>query len=164
MTEQSAGAKRLRPLSSADLPPAMWSAGITVRHGNCDPAGIVYTPEFFHFFNQAIEAWFCDCLGIDYYDMLGRRRVGLGYAEAASAFFTPCMVGEKLMIHVAVEHVGTKSYSLVLHALKDGTEALRGRFTTVTTSLDTHRAIPIPEDLKAALSNYAARARMPDGQ
>ncbi len=152
--------RRTRPLSHEELPPNLWSTEIVVRHGNCDPAGIVYTPEFFHFFNQAIEAWFCDCLGIDYYECLGPRGVGLGYAEASATFLAPCMMGEKLKIHVVVERVGTKSYSLILHALKDGAEALRGRFTTVTTSLDAHRAIEIPTDLKTALLNYAEQTRL----
>lgn len=144
-----------KPLQSADLHAQMWSKTVTFRHGQCDPAGIVYTPEFFNVFNQVIEAWFCECLGINYYDILGRRRTGLGYVRANALFFTPCSMGEEIEIFLRVSKVGSKSYALTLHAMKSGREALRGEFTTVTTSLETHQSIAIPQDIKEALSKYA---------
>ena len=125
-------------------------------NARCDPAGIVYTPQFFHLFNRAIEEWFCGCLNINYYEILGPRKTGLGYIEAKSHFFTPCRMGEVINAHISVERVGTTSYSLIVHGMKDGKEAVRGRFVTVTTSLDTHRPIRIPSDLRAALTSYAA--------
>ncbi|TNF19794.1 MAG: hypothetical protein EP318_13665 [Rhodobacteraceae bacterium] len=139
----------------SDLPAHLWSRTVTFRHGQCDPAGIVYTPEFFNVFNQTIEAWFCECLGISYYDILGNRRTGLGYVSAGATFFAPCSMGEELDVFVAVTKVGGKSYGLTLHGMKSGREALRGAFTTVTTSLDTHQSIAIPQDIREALLKYA---------
>ncbi|WP_052261940.1 acyl-CoA thioesterase [Leisingera sp. ANG-M1] len=153
--EQSIQQARPRPLSTAGLPAGLWSMTHVFRHGQCDPAGIVYTPKFFDVFNQVIEAWFCKRLGIGYYEIIGPRRTGLGYVNAAATFFTPCMMGEKVEIFVAVTAIGSKSYQLQLHAMKNGREALRGNFTTVTTCLDEHQAIPIPPDIKAALAAYA---------
>ncbi len=143
------------PKSKSDLPATMWSRSITFRHGQCDPAGIVYTPEFFNVFNQVIEAWFCERLGINYYDILGRRRTGLGYVQANASFFTPCMMGEEIEVFVSVGKVGGKSYALTLHAMKGDHEALRGEFITVATSLEAHQSIEIPEDIKTALLDYA---------
>jgi len=142
-------------MMQADLPANLWSKTVTFRHGQCDPAGIVYTPEFFNVFNQVIEAWFCDCLGINYYEILGKRRTGLGYVSANAIFFTPCSMGEELEIFVQVTKIGGKSYALTLHAMKSGHEALRGAFTTVATSLESHQSIAIPQDIKDALSKYA---------
>lgn len=143
------------PKAKGDLPKAMWSHAVTFRHGQCDPAGIVYTPEFFNVFNQAIEAWFCECLGINYYDILGPRRTGLGYVQANATFFVPCTMGEEIEVFVSVTKVGRKSYELTLHAMKGELEALRGGFTVVVTSLDAHQSIEIPEDIKGALLSYA---------
>jgi 4-hydroxybenzoyl-CoA thioesterase/acyl-CoA thioester hydrolase len=145
------------PLTRAALSKASWSHPVTFRHGHCDPAGIVYTPQFFHVFNEAIEAWFGAELGITYYDIIGPRRTGLGYVSASSVFFLPCRMGEQIDIHVTVARVGRTSYSLTLHAMLGDSEALRGEFTTVTTSLDTHRPIPVPEDIRRALTDYSAR-------
>lgn len=145
------------PLDAKAMPPSCWSFKVTIRHGHCDPAGIVYTPKFFDLFNHAIEGWFIEALGIDYYDVIGERRTGLGYVTASADFFTPCMMGDKLEIFVRVVRVGSKSYTLMLHAMKDGREALRGHFTTVTTALDHHKSIVIPADIRAAIVAYSEK-------
>ncbi len=145
------------PMSRQDLSPGLFSYRVIFRHGQCDPAGIVYTPEFFNVFNWAVEDWFCTRLGIDYQDIVDSRRTGLGYVNASATFFSPCKMGESVDIFVVVERVGGKSYSLRLHAMKGDTEALRGYFTTVTTSLDTHRPVDIPQDIRDALTGYEAR-------
>ncbi|PYB71841.1 MULTISPECIES: acyl-CoA thioesterase [Rhizobium] len=155
----STAAQKPEPITRADVPPHLWSAKFVFRHGQCDPAGIVYTPKFFDVFNQAIEAWFCECLGIDYYDILGPRRTGLGYGMAASTFFSPCMMGDEIEVFVTVKRIGAKSYTLVLHALKGDKEALRGEFVTVVTSLATHQSIEIPDDIREALIVYSHTAR-----
>lgn len=154
-TQAQSTASHPVPKAAGDLPEAMWSRIVTFRHGQCDPAGIVYTPEFFNVFNQVIEAWFCEHLGIDYYDIISARRTGLGYVQANATFFTPCMMGDDVEIFVSVGKVGRKSYALTLHAMKGGQEALRGEFTTVVTSLDTHQSVEIPRDIKDALLDYA---------
>lgn len=144
-------------------PAGLWSSSTVFRHGQCDPAGIVYTPHFFDVFNHAVEAWFCDGLGISYYDILGPRRIGLGYVTASAEFFIPCMMGERIEIFVRLARVGTKSYALTLHALKGEQEALRGHFVTVTTSLDTHRSVEIPADIRQALVAYSQRTNVAKG-
>jgi len=141
-------------LSRSDISPMLWSTKTIFRHGQCDPAGIVYTPNFFDIFNRTIEQWFEEALGLEYHEFLGSRRTGLGYASASAEFLMPCRMGEEIEIFVAVSRIGTKSYSLTLHAMKGGNEALRGHFVTVTTSLETHRSIAIPEDLRHALCSY----------
>lgn len=145
------------PLNAEAIPSSFWSCKVTIRHGHCDPAGIVYTPKFFDLFNQAIEGWFIESLGIDYYHVIGERRTGLGYVTASAEFFAPCVMGDELEIFVRVARVGTKSYTLMLHAMRDGREALRGHFTTVTTTLDDHKSIAIPADIKAAIVAYSGK-------
>ncbi|RGP35920.1 acyl-CoA thioesterase [Pseudotabrizicola alkalilacus] len=151
------------PLRKANLtrrPTNLWSAFTVFRHGQCDPAGIVYTPKFFDVFNQIIEKWFCECLNIDYYTVLGPRGIGLGYATASADFFIPCMMGEKIEVFLRVAKVGNKSYALTLHAMKGEDEALRGHFVTVTTSLETRQSIQIPDDIRQALVAYGERTNI----
>lgn len=144
-----------RPLDISDLPTGLWSTKTKFRHGQCDPAGIVYTPHFFDVFNRSIEAWFDEALCIPYQEVIGSRRTGLGYVTAAATFFTPFMMGEEGDVFVAVNRIGTKSYNLTLHLMKGRREAVRGSFTTVTTDLDAHRSIEIPDDILDALLIYA---------
>ncbi|MEZ5913263.1 MAG: thioesterase family protein [Paracoccaceae bacterium] len=140
--------ERKTALNQGNLPPNMWSTKTKFRHGQCDPAGIVYTPEFFNVFNRVVEEWFDDALRIPYHDIIRNRRKGLGYVTASATFFTPCEMGDEAEIFVSVARIGSKSYQLELHVMKNGQEALRGELTTVTTDLDTHRPIEIPATSK----------------
>ncbi len=155
MTEP-AGPARPVPRDRGDLPAPLWSAEVVIRFGQCDPAGIVYTPNFFDIFNVVVEEWYARALGLDYYELIGSRRVGLGYASAHADFFVPCRMGETLAVVPAVGRVGASSFSLVLHAFKGDREAVRGGLTVVTTDLATHKPIRLPDDLRAALLRSAA--------
>ncbi len=135
----------------------LWSTEVTIRFGHCDPAGIVYTPHYFDMFNGVIEQFYPSALGIDYYELIRERRLGPGYGHASCDFFAPGRMGERLDVAVAVARIGRASYTLILHALKGDTEAVRGRFVTVMTSLDSFRTTPIPDDVRAALEAYRLR-------
>lgn len=147
---------RFEPLPRSGLARGTWTTPVQVRFGNCDPAGIVYTPEYFNLFNGVIEDWYGAALGIPYHALIGARRTGLGYVHVAADFAKPGRMGDVLEVGVTVSGLGRTSLTLVLQAFKDGLECVRATFVTVTTSLDDHRPIPIPDDLRAALETYRA--------
>ena len=62
---------------------------VIIRFSHCDPAGIVYFPRAFDILNGVVEDWFGEGLGLDYHDIVGRRRIGLGYAHAECDFAKP---------------------------------------------------------------------------
>ena len=148
---------RIEPLTRAALPTAAWFAEIPVRFGHCDPAGIVFTPRYFDMLNEAVERFFIDALLIDYYALLAKQRIGLGYVQASCEFLKPSRMGDRLDIAVLVERIGRGSYTLVLPILKDGSEVARGRLVTVPTALDTAKACAIPLDVRKALEAYRER-------
>ena len=148
-------AARPRPILFSSIKDRLWSTNIRIRFGNCDPAGIVYTPKFFDIFNAVIEEWYEQALHLDYYEFIGKRRIGLGYVNAHSDFFSPCLMGDSLAMAVAIERIGNSSFVVLIHAFNGEKEALRGRFTVVITNLDNHCPQPIPSDLRSALLVYA---------
>jgi 4-hydroxybenzoyl-CoA thioesterase/acyl-CoA thioester hydrolase len=148
---------RAVPVHAEGLHPGLWRTRVTIRFGDCDPAGIVYTPVYFHIFQNAVEEWHINGLGLDYYAIVGERKVGLGYAHASGDFFRPSFMGDELSVAVALDRIGRASFALTVHAMKDGHEAARGRLVVVTTSLTEHKAIPIPADIRAALAAYRDR-------
>ncbi len=148
---------RISPIRATDLGAAVWKTRATIRFGQCDPAGIVYTPVYFDLFNVAIEDWYPASLGIDYYALLRDEKVGVGYGHASADFLLPSAMGDVLEIAIVVGHIGRSSFTLNLHAFKDGDEAVRGRLVVVTTSLVEPGAIPIPAALRQALEVYRDR-------
>ena len=147
----------MTPLQAADLPRGAWSTSVPIRFGRCDAAGIVYTPQYFDLFISVIEAWYIDALGIDYYDTLMGRRVGLGYAHASCEYFAPSSMGDVWTVIVMIERLGRSSLTTTLHVMVDGRERARGRLVSVATDLATGSVIPIPPDIKTALEHYRAR-------
>lgn len=149
---------RPEPLDRAELPPGLWTAPVAIGWGDCDPAGIVFTPRYFEMFNRLVEGFYAGALGLDYHAILRERRIGLGYARAEADFLAPASHGDLLEAAVAVEAVGRSSYALRIHLFRGRAEAVRARLVTVATDLATHRPVPIPADLRAAL---AARLAAP---
>jgi len=131
-----------------------WTTTVKIRFGHCDPAGIVYFAEHFNILNGVVEDWFDDGLGLDYHHIVGQRRVGVGYGHAGADFRRPARMGERIVYTVAVERVGTKSMTLKVRAERDGAEVLTATLVIVTTDMNTMAAIPIPDDIRAAVTAY----------
>ncbi|WP_322994445.1 thioesterase family protein [Castellaniella sp.] len=129
-----------------------------IRFSHCDPAGIVFFPQYLVLFNQLVEDWFTDGLGISYTEMLGPRRIGLPIVRLECDFRAIGRMGETLSFSLAVERVGGKSLTLALEASGNGVLRVASRQVLVFTDLDTHRAISLPEDVRAALANSASVA------
>ena len=150
---------RFEPLRLSELPDGVWRSRLVVRFGSCDPAGIVYTPEYLNLFNGIIEDWYGEALGISYHELVGKRRTGLGYAHVSADFATPSSMGDVLDVAVIVRSIGRASLTFTVHAFKGGIECVRTTFVTVTTSLVDHKAIALPDDLRGALNAYLSRCQ-----
>ena len=132
----------------------LWTTDVRIRFSHCDPAGIVYFPRAFDILNGVVEDWFGEGLGLDYYDIVGRRRVGLGYAHTACDFSTPAMMGDTLTYSVAIVRIGAKSLGLDVNARRGATPMLKADLVIVATDLVRHVSIPIPDDIRAVLTAY----------
>jgi 4-hydroxybenzoyl-CoA thioesterase len=144
------------PLREAITPPSdrAWRTVVPIRFSHCDPAGIVYFARYFDLLNGVVEDWFSEALGIDYHEMIGPRRIGLGYVSASADFAKPGFMGDKLECVVVIHRIGRSSLTLHIHALRETETVFVSRLVMVTTSLDSHGAIALPADLRAALERH----------
>jgi 4-hydroxybenzoyl-CoA thioesterase len=126
----------------------------TVRFADCDPAGIVFFPQYMVMLNTVVEEWFDNGLGIAYAGLIGERRIGLPSVRLEVDFTAISRHGELLTQRVSVEKLGRSSLTLQ-HAFLGGAELrLRARQVLVCTSLLTHKPQALPEDVRAALAPY----------
>ena len=129
----------------------------TIRFSHCDPAGIVFFPHYLVMLNDLNEDWFAHLLDAPYADLVGRRRIGLPTVSLQCDFSAISRMGENVTLGLTVERLGTKSITL-RHGCRLGDEArMRVRQVIVTTDLDSHRAIDIPADLRAAIARFMAQ-------
>jgi 4-hydroxybenzoyl-CoA thioesterase len=132
-----------------------------IRFAHCDPAGIVFFPQYLVLLNGHVEDWVGEALGVPYAELIGRRRIGLPTVRLECDFRAVSRMGEDVVFALAVERIGTRS--LVLHTEVGHQGELRAalRQVLVTTDLDTHQAIMLPEDLRAAALRFTQDTRSP---
>ena len=131
-----------------------------IRFSDCDPAGIVFYPQYFVMFNGLVEDWVEEELGVGYRRLIVERRIGLPTVKLEAEFRAVSRMGDRVSLCLDVARVGGRSLSLDLRCQgpgPDGAEELRMRIrqVLVTTSLETHRSIDVPADLRVAIERRA---------
>ena len=129
-----------------------------IRFSDCDPAGIVFYPQYFVMFNGLLEDWVDGPLGIGFADLVSRRRIGLPTVRLEADFRAVSRFGDDVTLSLEVERLGGRSLTLALrcNAAADGELRMAMRQVIVTTSLESHGAIDVPADLRAAIGRQAA--------
>lgn len=138
------------------LPGPAFSVEMPIRFSHSDPAGIVYYPNYFDMFNAVIEDWFTAALEVDYPRQVFERRLGFPTVHAACDFFAPSRMGDRLTYTLRLREIGRTSFRLAIHGHAHGQERLRADLVLVVISLDTNRAVPIPDDLRRRFEAYRA--------
>lgn len=131
-----------------------------IRFSDCDPAGIVFYPQYFVLFNDLLEAWIDATLEGGFAGYILRQRLGIPTVHLEGDFRSVSRMGDEVSLALEVLRVGTRSFDLALSCTGSAGEVrMCFRQTLVTTSLETHRSIPIPPELRAALL-----AHLPEGR
>lgn len=92
----------------------------------CDPAGIIFYPKYYEWFDQATEHLFSHN-GLTYELIREKYVIGIHLVESGATYKTPCKHGQEVELHSNVEEWSGKTF-LVRHRIfhKDGTEAVDG--------------------------------------
>ncbi len=128
---------------------------VDVHFGDCDPAGIVFFPNFSRWMDQASLAFFMAC-GLPPWRELVKTRgiVGTPLLEIHTKFLKAVTYGQTIEVHTCIEHWEAKTFRhlhqvfLGDELMCEGTE-VRAFITRDPANPDRIKAIPIPEDIKA---------------
>ena len=135
-------------------PKGAFTRTVPIRFSHCDPAGIVYFPHYFDMFNGLIEDWYTEQLGVNYAKLILDDRHGFPFVHIETDFKLPSRMGEQLDLTLLLERVGRSSLSVIIIGHSAGTERLRARLTTAMTSLETQRAVELPNLLRDRFEAY----------
>lgn len=124
-----------------------------IRFEDCDPAGIVFFPNYLRMLNSVVEDWL-EHIGCPWTDLVSVRHMGTPTAQLDTSFVSPSKFGETLSFHLRIEKLGNSS--LILRHVAQGGDRirLRARQVIVATSLDTHGAIAWPQDVRHAITRF----------
>lgn len=134
-----------------------FTALITVRFGDCDPAGLVYYPALFHYCHAAMEEFFAARCGTSYARLMAERRLGFPTVNVRAEFFAPFVYGDEASVEVWASAVGRTSvtFEYRLRRASDQTLCAAATHVQVSMNLDERRAVPVPEDLRRAFEESA---------
>ena len=132
---------------------ARFEATRVLRFGDCDPAGIAYYPRYFDLLNGVVEDWWIS-MGHPWKVLFGERRIGLPTVRFEVDFRAPAFLEDELRFALAIKRIGSKSVELD-HVVQRGMTTLwQCAQTLVATSLESHRSIAWPDDLRTALLKF----------
>jgi 4-hydroxybenzoyl-CoA thioesterase len=130
---------------------------LRIEWGDCDPAGIIYYPRYFAFFDACTSALIERALGMtkqDYlkaYDFSGHPLV-----NTRSRFLFPTRFGDDVLIESTVTDIRRASFDVRHLLFKNGALAVEGFETRVWVRGDpakgTMRAAPVPQAVVDLLS------------
>ncbi len=128
---------------------------VNVQFGDCDPAGIVFFPNFSRWMDEASLAFFMAC-GVPPWRELVKTRgiIGTPLLEIHTKFMRPATYGETIEVQTTVEEWMAKTFRH-RHVVRRGDtvlcEGTEVRAFCIKDPQDPERikAIPVPEDIKA---------------
>jgi 4-hydroxybenzoyl-CoA thioesterase len=131
---------------------------VNVQFGDCDPAGIVFFPNFSRWMDEASLAFFMAC-GVPPWRELVKTRgiIGTPLLEIHTKFMRPATYGETIEVHTTVESWAAKTFTHQ-HTVRRGDTVLcegtevRAFCIRDPANPDRIKAIPVPDDIRALCS------------
>lgn len=134
-----------------------------VRWGECDPAGIAYTPRFLDYVVSAHEAFASLMLGGPIHQLKSTVGVDFPVRGVEIDFRSTLPLDAQFEMEIRVGEIRSRSFDLHIVAHKVEAEGKRkgpvafvARISPVTVDRATRAAAAIPEDLKGRIAAYAA--------
>ena len=125
---------------------------LAVHFGDCDPAGIVFFPNFARWMDQASLAYFLAC-GLPPWRELTRTHgiIGTPVLETQTRFLMPATYGETLQVHTSIIEWRAKVF-IHQHQIRRGDDLLcEGTevraFVVRDETTGRLRSIPVPPDI-----------------
>ena len=141
--------------STAVAAPRQHVHRVAVHFGDCDPAGIVFFPNFSRWMDQASLEFFLAC-GVPPWRELERQRgiVGTPLLEIHTRFLLPATYGDVLEVHTSIESWAAKTFTQ-RHVIRRGDDVIcegtevRAFCVRDPVRPGRLRAAPVPEDIRA---------------
>ncbi|AZN70971.1 acyl-CoA thioesterase [Georhizobium profundi] len=126
-------------MAEAGEPSDLFVHAITVQWADCDPARIAYTGQIPKFALSAIDAWWAERVGIDWFALNVDHRMGTPFVHLDMDFRSPITPRHPLFCTVMLSKLGTTSLTFRVVGRQDGTVRFEGNFVCVAVSADDFR-------------------------
>jgi YbgC/YbaW family acyl-CoA thioester hydrolase len=126
------------------------------RWGECDPAGIVYTPRFLDWVIEAVEAFFATVLQVPWLDL--RRSHGLAspMARVSLDFKRPVAAGDEIDVELVVARIGRTSLTFAITGRRRSEPCFTAEVTTVFVDMASDTPTRVPDLLRDRAARFHA--------
>jgi 4-hydroxybenzoyl-CoA thioesterase len=128
---------------------------LTIEWGHCDPAGIVFNPRFFEFFDWSTALLVRHALGVEKAAMRATYGVaGIPLVGSQATFHRPARYGDEVEIVSTILAVGRSSFEVEHRLSNGGALAVEARETRVFVIEEPDGGLkswPMPEDVARRL-------------
>lgn len=128
-----------------------------IRFAHCDPAGIVFHPNFFVLFNGLTEDWFREGMGFPW-EKMPSHDVLIPVVSIQSDFFKPFHIGDQGEMRLWVSHIGNSSFTVEIEFYKGEELHVKCREVMVCIDSKNRRSTPIPQDLRKKMKEFLPEA------
>ena len=125
-----------------------------IRFHHCDPAGIIFYPQYFVFFNELVEDWFTKGLNVSFVEQVTQERVSMPMGRVECDFLAPSKIGDVLRFTLRVARIGRSSITLKIQCRSGDELRVRAHLTVVLASLETLRSVPISTDFRQRIERF----------
>jgi 4-hydroxybenzoyl-CoA thioesterase len=131
---------------------------LRIEWGQCDPAGIVFYPQYLIIFDSS-TGWLFERTGLTPLAMRRKYRiVGMPIVEVSARFVKPCRFDDEVVVESEIGEWGRSSFTVRHRLLRDGELALEGIEKRVWAAPHPERAgeiqaQAIPAEIVASLSD-----------
>ncbi len=129
---------------------------LKVRFGDVDHAGVAYYPTIVDYFHLAFEEFWEGWVGVPYPTVVDSEKLGFPTVHLEVDFVAPLTYGDRLIVQMGVQKVGTSSVTFRYLFTKPGPAAasapipcVRGTLTVVAVDLPTFAPKPVPPKYRA---------------
>ncbi len=130
---------------------------LRVRYHECDSQGIVFNANHFAYFDVGMtELW---RLLFGSYDAMVRSGTDVQVVDAAASFHAPARFDDELELQLAIEKLGTTSFTTGFEVRRDGALLVSGRMVHVCVDTERHEKRAIPPDMRERLATCMVSPR-----
>jgi 4-hydroxybenzoyl-CoA thioesterase len=139
---------------------------LTVAWGESDPFGLVYYPMMFTWFNEAEHDLLRE-LGFSTNRLIKESRTAFVMGDIHFRFLGPASFGDRVLTTLHLAELGTSSLHwdcTAVHA-ETGAAITEGRAIRIHSQFQADgslKAVPVPDDIRAALSQPGVPSRSGD--
>jgi 4-hydroxybenzoyl-CoA thioesterase len=144
-----------RPLLFEKIPMLVHRRNLRIEWAQCDPAGIVFYPQFFIIFDTSTGQLF-ERTGLSASAIREKYQIiGFPLVDCRARFLLPCRFDDTVIVETQISEWGRTSFTVRHRILKDEGAAAEGFEKRIWATRHADGSIkpePVPEEIKASLS------------